>query len=207
MNTISDELRLLISITLTALKNDEELLRLQCKDYLQKYTFQSVYEALLQLHLFAGYPCSLTALTILSTEFQSLFPKSSLANLIDNEPFNYQTYKDRGLQTCELVYTNTFAPLMAKLKKSSPQLQEWMLIDGYGKTLSRSGLSIQEREMLIVTVLLVQGWKKQLYSHIRGAKNVGCSQKILIELLSMGNEFFSPSIRQYAQETISSLYD
>lgn len=207
MNTITDELRLLISITLTALENDEEKLRLLCNEYLKKYTFQSVYEALLQLHLFAGYPCSLTALTILSSEFQLLYPKTTIANLIDNEPFNYQTYKERGLQNCELVYTNTFAPLMAKLKNSSPQLQEWMLIDGYGKTLSRSGLSIQEREILIVTVLLVQGWKKQLYSHIRGAKNVGCSQNVLRELLSIGNEFFSPSIRQYAQETISSLYD
>lgn len=207
MNTISDELRQLITLTLTALENKEELLRPLCNEYLKKYSFQSAYEAFLQLHLFAGYPCSLTALTILGTEFQTLFPKRSIAKLIDNEPFNYQVYKDRGLQTCELVYTNTFAPLMAKLKEFSPQLQEWMLIDGYGKTLSRSGLSIQQREILVVTVLLVQGWKKQLYSHIRGAKNVGCTQKVLIELLSLGNEFFSPSIRQYAQETISSLYD
>lgn len=207
MNSISDELRLLISITLTALENNEEKLRLLCKEYLQKHSFQSVYEALLQLHLFAGYPCSLTALTILSSEYQLLSPKSSLAELIDNEPFHYQTYKDRGLQTCELVYTNTFAPLMAKLKETSPQLQEWMLIDGYGKTLSRSGLTLQEREILVVTVLLVQGWKKQLYSHLRGSKNVGCSQTVLMELLSIGNEFFSPSIRQYAQETIRSLYD
>jgi 4-carboxymuconolactone decarboxylase len=207
MNIITDELKLLISITLTALENNEAKLRTLCNEYLQSYSFQSVYEALLQLHLFAGYPCSLTALSILQSEFQQINPKSSIIDSIDNEPYNYQKYKDRGLKTCELVYTNTYAPLMAKLKEYSPQLQEWMLIDGYGKTLSRSGLSIQQREILLVSVLLVQGWKKQLYSHLRGAKNVGCSQNVLLELLSFGNEFFSPSNRQYAQEVISSLYE
>lgn len=207
MNIITDELKLLISITLTALENNETKLRTLCNEYLQSYSFQSVYEALLQLHLFAGYPCSLTALSILYNEFQQINPKSSIVDIIDNEPYHFQTYKDRGLKTCELVYTNTFAPLMAKLKEYSPQLQEWMLIDGYGKTLSRNGLLIQQREILVVSVLLVQGWKKQLYSHLRGAKNVGCSQNVLLELLSFGNEFFSPSNRQYAQEVISSLYE
>lgn len=207
MNSISDELKLLISITLIALENKENELKTLCREYLQQYSIQPIYEALLQLHLFAGYPCSLTALSILHSEYQQIHPKSLIADSIDNEPFHYQTYKDRGLQTCELVYTNTFAPLMAKLKEFSPQLQEWMLIDGYGKTLSRSGLSIQEREILVVSVLLVQGWKKQLYSHLRGAKNVGCSQKVLLELLLFGNEFFSQSIRQYAEEVISSLYE
>lgn len=207
MNIITDELKLLISITITALENNEAKLRSLCNEYLQLYSFQPVYEALLQLHLFAGYPCSLTALSILHSEYQQISPKGSIAEIVDNEPYHYQTYKDRGLHTCELVYTNTFAPLMAKLKEYSPQLQEWMLIDGYGKTLSRNGLSIQHREILVVSVLLVQGWKKQLYSHLRGAKNVGCSQNVLLELLSYGNEFFSPSIRQYAQEVISSLYE
>lgn len=207
MNQLTEEQKLLISITISALQNNEDVLRVQCRSYLESFSFQPVYEALLQLHLFAGYPCSLTSLSVLQSEFQKLFPSTSVIEFIDNEDFDYQLYKERGLRTCEMVYTNTYAPLMSKIKEFSPQLQEWMLIDGYGKTLSRSGLSFLDREILVVTVLLVQGWKKQLYSHIRGSKNVGIPKEILEELLVFGNEFFSYPIRQYAQEVITNLYE
>ncbi len=207
MNHLTEEQKLQLQITFSALSNDEETIYSGCLEYIHKHSFQPLYEALLQLHLFAGYPCALTALSILYKAFKELYPDAVLNESIENDESDFILLKEKGIRTCELIYTKSYAPLMAKIKEFSPQLQEWMVVDGYGKTLSRKDLSIADREILIVAVLTKQGWKKQLYSHIRGAKNVGCTKEILDELLEFGNEFFSVEERHIAKEIIDTIYN
>ena len=48
-----------------------------------------------------------------------------------------------------------------------------MVVEGYGKVLGRPGLTLLTRELCIVASLAVLGASKQLYSHMRGALNVG----------------------------------
>ena len=48
-----------------------------------------------------------------------------------------------------------------------------MIVEGYGKVLSRPGLDIATRELAIVAFLTVDNRPKQLMSHIRGALRVG----------------------------------
>jgi alkylhydroperoxidase/carboxymuconolactone decarboxylase family protein YurZ len=48
-------------------------------------------------------------------------------------------------------------------------MAEWLVLEGYGKVLSRKGLSMMERELCIVAVLTVLKFDDQLYSHINGA--------------------------------------
>jgi len=54
-----------------------------------------------------------------------------------------------------------------------------MIIEGYGKVLSRKGLGILEREVSIVAMLMVENHPKQLYSHILGTINAGGSISLL----------------------------
>ncbi|MEW5994266.1 MAG: carboxymuconolactone decarboxylase family protein, partial [Candidatus Zixiibacteriota bacterium] len=51
--------------------------------------------------------------------------------------------------------------------------------EGYGKVLSRPGLGIIDRELAIVSCLVIDRREKQLHSHIRGAANVGASPELI----------------------------
>jgi alkylhydroperoxidase/carboxymuconolactone decarboxylase family protein YurZ len=90
-----------------------------------------------------------------------------------------------GLRTLRRVYGNQTEPLLTNLRRIHPGLQRWIVTDVYGKVISRKGLSLQERELLNVTVLTVQGLEKQLYSHLRGALRVGVSGYTLKEVVQM----------------------
>jgi alkylhydroperoxidase/carboxymuconolactone decarboxylase family protein YurZ len=68
-----------------------------------------------------------------------------------------------------------FEKLMQRFDDISPEMQSWMIVEGYGKTLSRPGLDEVSRECAIVCILAVLGRESQLYSHIRGALNLGAT--------------------------------
>lgn len=56
-----------------------------------------------------------------------------------------------------------------------PEFSDWIIQDGYGKVLSRPGLSLKERELIAIAVLAALGWRRQLNSHIAGSLNAGAS--------------------------------
>ena len=74
---------------------------------------------------------------------------------------------------CRDIYTTVFEKMNKRMHSFSPELSEWMIIDGYGKTLSRANLDIQIRELINICILSLGKWKQQVISHIRGALHVG----------------------------------
>jgi 4-carboxymuconolactone decarboxylase len=69
------------------------------------------------------------------------------------------------------------------MKNLHPDLTDWMIQDGYGKVLSRNGLSLVERELISVAMLAALGWERQLRSHVVGSVNVGSSRKDVTAVL------------------------
>ena len=66
---------------------------------------------------------------------------------------------------------------MRRLNALHPDLAVWIVRDGYGRVLSRPGLTARERELLAVAALAaLGGLEKQLESHVRGARRVGASE-------------------------------
>ena len=63
------------------------------------------------------------------------------------------------------------------MKSYHPDLAEWVVVDGYGKVLSRPILSPRERELLIVAVLAAIDVPLQLRSHVEGARRVGATEE------------------------------
>src|ERR1035437_4861434 len=57
----------------------------------------------------------------------------------------------------------------------SPALDEWMIVEGYGKVLSRAGLDLGRRELCIIAACAAAGQDRQLHSHLHGALNAGVS--------------------------------
>ena len=55
----------------------------------------------------------------------------------------------------------------------------WMVIDGYGKVLSRPGLDLERRELCVVAACAAMGQDRQLHSHLHGALNVGVAPDVI----------------------------
>ena len=62
---------------------------------------------------------------------------------------------------------------MDTMRGLSPDLASWMILEGYGKTLSRPALDSPAREYCVVAMLAATRMWRQLRSHSIGAVNVG----------------------------------
>ena len=124
-----------------------------------------VEEVLLQSYLFLGFPASIDAMAAWRR----------LAGPGSTEParLDYTLWEDRGRDVCEAVYVGQYERLRENVRGLHPDLEQWMLVEGYGKVLGRPGLALVMRELCVVATLAVTGASKQLYSHLRGALNAG----------------------------------
>jgi len=160
---------LLPQIAAASAINQFELLRqliLQAKS--GKIPFSKLYETLLQNYLFAGYPSALSSLKIL----KEYFPNKKLPLVAD---MNLYHFRKKGVERCRKVYGNKFEKLISNINSFSPELAEWLVLEGYGKVLGRAGLAFKERELCIVAVLALMKFEDQLFSHINGAIKAGAS--------------------------------
>ena len=69
--------------------------------------------------------------------------------------------------------------MIDRLTTITPDLSDWMIVEGYGKTLSRPGLDVVSRELCNVVILATMQRRNQLVSHVRGALNVGATARDL----------------------------
>ncbi|HEX7119982.1 MAG TPA: carboxymuconolactone decarboxylase family protein [Longimicrobiales bacterium] len=137
----------------------------------------AVEEALLQSYLFLGYPAALNALAL----WRERSGRPAPAPVEDDWP----GWRSRGERVCERVYAGQYARLRANVARLHPDMERWMLTEGYGKVLGRRGLGLKARELCIVVLLAGQDAAPQLHSHLRGALNVGASPAEVEEALSL----------------------
>ena len=69
--------------------------------------------------------------------------------------------------------------LRVNIRALHPELDEWMIVEGYGKVLSRPGLDLPRRELCIVAACAASEQDRQLHSHLHGAINVGVAPEVL----------------------------
>lgn len=139
-------------------------------------TKEALYEVVLQSYLFLGFPRMLSAAESLGSHFPEVVADPQFESISSEES---KTWFLNGLSLCRQVYGPDFPPLQAKVESFAPEVFRWMIIEGYGKVLSRPGLSIKDRELSIIAFLLVENRPKQLFSHIKGALNVGVSPSLV----------------------------
>jgi len=152
---------------------DSELLSQTIKE-LQKFevTGEHFYEVTLQSYLFLGFPRMLEAADVLNRYYPLENAQSHLRQL---SPAESETWFENGMNLCQRVYGDNYEPLKRRVESIAPEIFRWMIIEGYGKVLSRPELPAPERELAIIAFLMIENRDRQLHSHIRGALNVGCS--------------------------------
>lgn len=152
----------------------------------------AVDEAILQTYLFLGYPASLNAFA----RWRALGVAAGAADATSPE-----RWAIRGEEVCRAVYGAQYEALRPNIRALHPDMERWMVEEGYGKVLGRPGLGLPQREICIAALLAVLGTPRQLYSHLRGALNVGASQAQVSEALEIAFRFCSPEGRARAEET------
>ncbi len=160
-----------------------------------------VEEALLQSYLFLGYPTALNAL--------GLWRRLSGRAAPDPEPElgadDWQGWSERGREVCRAVYAGQYEGLRQNIRSLSPEMECWMVTEGYGKVLGRPGLTLFRRECCIVAILAASGAQSQLYSHLRGALQTGGEIAQVEEALEIALEGLPGSRRMAARGTWDNL--
>ena len=135
-----------------------------------------VEELILQCHLFAGFPRALNAMR----EWRRWQPQP--AAVPDVSPA--RDWREQGEATCAIVYGDMYERLRENIRRLHPDLDDWMIVDGYGKVLSRPGLDLARRELCIVAACAASKQDRQLHSHLHGALNAGVAPSAVRQALN-----------------------
>lgn len=137
---------------------------------------QQFYEIVLQSYLFLGFPRMLIAAECLAEMLPATETSSVLHEVTPDES---RRWFDEGVRLCRRVYGQTYELLRERVESIAPEIFRWMVLEGYGKVLSRDGVGVIDRELAVIASLMMENRARQLHSHIRGAVNVGTAPELV----------------------------
>jgi 4-carboxymuconolactone decarboxylase len=175
----TDELRHLVRLAAAIAGSDEDGIRGALADAAAVRT-PWVEEVILQSYLFAGFPRALNA----AREWRRVSGVPAPTVDSDAQETAASTWRAAGEVTCAQVYGDFYEPLRRNIRQLHPALDAWMIVEGYGKVLSRPALDLVRRELCIVAACLAAGQDRQLHAHLHGALNVGATPADLRACLS-----------------------
>lgn len=147
----------------------------------------AVEEIILQSYLFAGFPRTLNAMRA----WRGLSGRPAPVEDHHATVADLETWREQGEETCRVVYGDMYDSLRANIRELHPALDEWMIIDGYGKVLSRPNVDLRTRELCVVAACATSGQQRQLHSHLHGALNAGSSAAEIGAVLDALNDLIS----------------
>ena len=152
----------------------------------------AIYEILLQSYLFVGFPRAIEA-------FFAAGPVLAAARAVPAAaPADLGRWQRDGESLCQTVYGKNYEKLMHTMSGLSPDLASWMILEGYGKTLSRPALGAAEREYAVVAILTATRMWRQLRSHAIGAVNVGGTRAGVREAILLAEPWSGAAVVQEA---------
>ncbi|MFH2048963.1 MAG: hypothetical protein ABIJ12_05925 [bacterium] len=162
---------------------------------------KQLYEIILQSYLFVGFPRMIEAADHLNSIIGIDGGHLRLTPVSSKES---EKWFVEGQKLCQKVYGEKYDILRKRVESFAPEIFRWMIYEGYGKVLSRPGLNIVDRELAIISCLIVELRERQLYSHLIGALNVGADKKLVIQVVE-DTEIFSGEGSQMALKMLNKL--
>ena len=133
-------------------------------------------EAVLQAHVFAGFPRAVEAYGVLAAS-------GGLGEPAPDEALSEPERPDRGRELFERIYGGHATRVREFLEEGHADFARWVLGHAYGRVLTRPGLPADRRELLAIVALAAFGQERQLASHVRGALRCGASESEVVEAL------------------------
>ena len=134
-----------------------------------------VEELMLQSYLFCGFPRALNA----AREWRRQVQGQGTGRGAGDWDREYERFQIDGEATCARVYGRFYSKLRQNIVALHPELDSWMIVEGYGKVLSRPALDLGRRELCIVAACVASGQDRQLHSHLHGSRNVGVADDVI----------------------------
>lgn len=172
LRVLDDGTRSLVRVAAVVAGGTEMDVRAVLADAYRSVPHIWIEELLLQSYLFAGFPRALNAFR----EWRRLVPVPSDAAAPHAD---VDSWLERGTATCRAVYGRMYDKLRGNIATLHPALDSWMIVEGYGKVLSRPDLDLPRRELCIVAACVASGQERQLHSHLHGALNVGVAEDVI----------------------------
>ncbi len=129
-------------------------------------------EAVLQCHLFAGFPRLVEAYEVLDRAGGLGEPEDGES---EEGVLSPQEAQARGATLFERIYGPSAPSVLERLAGFHPDYHRWIAGHAYARVLSRPGLAADRRELCAVAALLATGQDRQLASHARGAVRCGAT--------------------------------
>lgn len=148
-------------------------------------------ELILQTYLFGGFPRGLNAMREWRRASGRRAPEHDEGERLDAT----ETWAREGEKTCRTVYGAMYDRLRVNIRELHPALDAWMIVEGYGKVLSRPGLDLKRRELCVVAACAVMDQERQLHSHLHGALNAGATAAEIDETLAVVEDMLDPRAR------------
>ncbi len=145
-------------------------------------------EALLQSHLFLGFPRIVEAFEQLAQVGGLGHPTE--AEIQGSEPSSEQ-WDQQGAPLFDTIYGDLAEPVRRRMRQHHLDFGAWIAEHAYGRVLARPGLAGHKREWLALVCLILTGLERQLASHTRGAMRLGSSWEQALEVLDSQREFLA----------------
>jgi L-asparaginase II/alkylhydroperoxidase/carboxymuconolactone decarboxylase family protein YurZ len=219
---LSPHVRSLVRVSGAAATRNPVRIRAVLEEAAVEAGTSEVEEALVQAYLFLGFPGALNAMALwrevqgarsgrgARTEDRAPGPGDIRSSGHDEDgtgsgrsgedPASWEAWASRGEEVCRRVYGDRYRALRRNIRSLHPDLDRWMIREGYGKVLGRPGLDLKVRELCIVGLLAVLDAPVQLYSHLRGTLAVGASPLEVDGALAAVEDLMDPGARERARE-------
>jgi 4-carboxymuconolactone decarboxylase len=185
---LGDEERALVRLAAVIAAGSEADVRAELARARQDVRVEWVEEVILQSYLFAGFPRTLNAAREWRKVSGRAAPLSDDGERLDRAG----EWQQQGEATCAIVYGPFYERLRQNIRALHPALDAWMIVEGYGKVLSRPLLDLARRELCIVAACAASRQDRQLHSHLHGALHAGASETAISETLSAISTLVSP---------------
>ena len=137
-------------------------------------------ELLLQSFLNVGYPLALVAFGVWR---EVAGPPKEPGEPIAHPEWGRWT--ERGVKACAEIYGRTYHKLLVNLRALHPAIEPLVVVDAYGKILSRPGLDTKRRELCTLAAIAMLNAPRQLHAHLRGALNTGSTREEVDAVLAI----------------------
>ncbi len=170
LQTLDAETARLVLLAAVLTAGSEAEVRVALSEVLDGVNPVWVEEVILQTYLFAGFPRSLNA----AREWRRI--SGRVADVVpEDRSLDAAAFAARGEQTCATVYGRFYERLRVNIEALHPALDQWMVVEGYGKVLGRPMLDLARRELCVIAACAVARQDRQLHSHLHGALHAGAS--------------------------------